>query len=200
MAYIYQITNDVNGKIYVGKTEFSINKQFKEHCRDSQKYTEEHRPLDAAMRKYGVEHFHIELLEETDNPEERERYWIEVKGSFKNGYNPTMGGDKAKYVDYELIFRLFNQGRNLKDIRVITGYDCRTIQVALESISHQERLKRGHEGMFKAVAKLDKQTGEILEVFSSVREAEKRCGTNRHISAVCNGKRKTAGGYRWKYI
>lgn len=29
MAYIYQITNDVNGKIYIGKTEHSIEKRFK---------------------------------------------------------------------------------------------------------------------------------------------------------------------------
>lgn len=27
MAYIYKITNDVNGKIYIGKTEFSIEKR-----------------------------------------------------------------------------------------------------------------------------------------------------------------------------
>lgn len=35
MAYIYQITNDINQKIYIGKTEFSIEKRFKEHCKDA---------------------------------------------------------------------------------------------------------------------------------------------------------------------
>jgi hypothetical protein len=35
------------------------------------------------MRKYGIDHFHIELIEETNNPEERERYWIEQYRSFK---------------------------------------------------------------------------------------------------------------------
>jgi hypothetical protein len=35
------------------------------------------------MRKYGIENFHIELIEETDKPEEREIYWIEQKRSFK---------------------------------------------------------------------------------------------------------------------
>ena len=52
------------------------------------------------MNKYGIEHFHIELIEETDNPEEREIYWIEKLGSFKNGYNATLGGDGKKYLDY----------------------------------------------------------------------------------------------------
>lgn len=35
MAYIYKITNDINQKVYVGKTEFSIEKRFKEHCADA---------------------------------------------------------------------------------------------------------------------------------------------------------------------
>ena len=35
MAYIYKIVNDINNKIYIGKTECSIKKRFKEHCRDA---------------------------------------------------------------------------------------------------------------------------------------------------------------------
>lgn len=34
MAYIYCITNLINGKQYVGKTTYSITKRFKEHCQD----------------------------------------------------------------------------------------------------------------------------------------------------------------------
>lgn len=34
MAYIYQITNDINGKIYIGKTERTIQERWREHCRD----------------------------------------------------------------------------------------------------------------------------------------------------------------------
>ena len=59
------------------------------------------------MRKYGIEHFHIELIEETDNPEEREIYWIEKKQSFKNGYNATIGGDGRKYIDYDLVIATY---------------------------------------------------------------------------------------------
>ena len=86
MAYIYKITNDINNKIYIGKTEFSIEKRFKEHCKDAYRDRNENRPLYSAMRKYGVEHFHIDLIEKTDNPNEREIYWIEKYSSFKNGY------------------------------------------------------------------------------------------------------------------
>ena len=116
MAYIYQIQNDINGKIYVGKTEFSIEKRFKEHCRDYKKEHCEKRPLYAAMRKYGIEHFHISLLEETDDPEEREKYWIEKLDSFKNGYNATTGGDGKKYIDFLAGIAVNSLGHNFKPL------------------------------------------------------------------------------------
>lgn len=202
MAYIYQIINDINQKIYVGKTEFSIEKRFKEHCRDAFKNRNEKRPLYAAMRKYGIEHFHIELLEETDNPEEREKFWIEEKKSFKYGYNATVGGDGKRYADYELIQTLYDDGLSCKDIGEITKYDHITIANALEekNISKVERLQRGHDFISKPVAKLDKHTLEIIEIYPSIREAERQNGNTQHISQVCQGKRKTCKGYKWKYI
>ena len=106
MAYIYKITNDINNKIYIGKTHLNIEQRFKIHCQDSQKVTQEHRPLYAAMRKYGIEHFYIELVEETTNPEEREIYWINYYNSFKNGYNATLGGDGKQLFSHEQIAKL----------------------------------------------------------------------------------------------
>lgn len=39
------------------------------------------------------------------------------------------------------------------------------------------------------------------EIFVSLKEAERKCNINaKNISAVCNGKRNKAGGYRWKFI
>lgn len=35
MPYIYKITNKVNGKIYIGKTIYSIQKRWEEHINDS---------------------------------------------------------------------------------------------------------------------------------------------------------------------
>ena len=70
MAYIYKIINKKNNKIYIGKTEFSIEKRWKEHLRDSKKNLD--RPLYRAMNKYGIENFDIEQVEKTDSPVERE--------------------------------------------------------------------------------------------------------------------------------
>lgn len=73
MAYIYVITNKINGKQYVGKTNNSIEDRFKEHCRDSKKERCEKRPLYNAMNKYGVENFSISVLEECSAEESSQK-------------------------------------------------------------------------------------------------------------------------------
>ena len=64
MGYIYKISNDINDKVYIGKTCETVNSRFKEHLRDYKKDTEENRPLYRAMNKYGIEHFSIEQIDE----------------------------------------------------------------------------------------------------------------------------------------
>lgn len=42
---------------------------------------------------------------------------------------------------------------------------------------------------------------EIGEVFESTMDAERKTRVNNsNISQVCNGKRKTTGGYHWSYV
>ena len=204
MAYIYEIINDINNKSYVGKTEFSLEKRFKEHCRDSQRPSFEKRPLYAAMRKYGIEHFSIHLLEETNNPTEREKYWIEILGTFKNGYNATKGGDGASYVDYDLVLALFKEGYGVSQISNIMHHDEKTIRMILKNsnISCHEIKQREYQQISKMVAQLDKETEEIIAVYSSTEEANRalKKQSSGHISQVCKGKRKTAYGYKWKYL
>ena len=155
------------------------------------------------MNKYGVEHFYIDLIEETDIPEERERYWIEYYGSFKYGYNATIGGDGTPYVDKDLIIDLWNSGKKCKEIKQFTSYDFKTIALYLEQnkISKEERQNRSRVPYKKSTAMIDKNTNETIKVFSSATEAAQYINKNpANIRRVCNGKRKTAYGYKWKYI
>lgn len=202
MAYIYKITNNINGKIYIGKTERDITKRFKEHCADSLREDCQNRPLYLAMRKYGVSNFYIELIEETSNPEEREIFWIEKLQSFKYGYNATHGGDGQKYVDYEPIIALYQQGYHMSQIAKIIKCDFRTVERALDSVKiySKKRLQRYRESTYRMVAKIDKDSGEILDIYKSVSEAERENSIPRHVGQVCSGKRKTAGGYKWRYV
>ena len=211
MAYIYQITNDINGKIYIGKTEFSIEKRFKEHCQDAFRDRNEKRPLYAAMRKYGIEHFHIELIEETDNPEEREVFWIENKRSFKNGYNATVGGDGKKYIDYDLVISTY------KEIKSITD-TAKALNISADSVSnilHQNNISiisssKVNLNKYGKVTNMYSLEGEFLKSFSSTNEAAqymidnnltncKKTTIKQHITEVCTGRRNTAAKYKWKY-
>lgn len=211
MAYIYQIINDINNKIYIGKTEFSIDKRFKEHCSDAFKERNEKRPLYSAMRKYGIEHFHIELIEETDNPEEREKYWIEQKQSFKKGYNATLGGDGKKYLDYDLIIASYKEIKSIKDTAISLGISSDSVSNVLRvnniSIITSSDVIQKKYG--KVVNMYDLQN-TFLKTFPSVNAAAKYMVENnltgckmttikQHITEVCMGKRKTAAKFKWKY-
>lgn len=61
MAFIYKITNLINNKCYIGKTERTIEKRWKEHLR---KRNSLDLPLYRALNKYGINNFQIEQLEE----------------------------------------------------------------------------------------------------------------------------------------
>lgn len=208
MAYIYQITNNINGKIYVGKTEFSIEKRFKEHCEDAFKNGKEKRPLYAAMRKYGIEHFYIELIEETNNPEERECYWIEQKQSFKHGYNATIGGDGRKYIDYDLVIATYKETQNVAETARRLNID----RNHASSILHLNDINvlSANKVNQKRLGKIINQytlTGEYIQSFPSAKAAADSLGkttstskgATSHITDVCRGKRKTAYGYIWKF-
>ena len=206
MAYIYKITNKINNKVYIGKTVSSIEERWKRHCYDSKKISEEKRPLYSAMKKYGENNFSIEQIEECsdDIVNEREIYWIEYYGSFKYGYNATLGGDGKHYADYDLIFALLNEGYTNKQICEKLNYNTHTVTIALKNkgVCEQERKLRGYDAINKTVAMLDKNNFEILQVFPSITEAYQFLGKQHsgHIASVCKGIRQTAYGYKWKYI
>ena len=57
-----------------------------------------------------------------------------------------------------------------------------------------------HPAFSKKVQMFDKSTGELLATFPSIHEAERVTGiAQSHISKCCLGKRKSAGGYKWRY-
>ena len=96
MTGIYKIVNRINGKIYVGQS-IDIIERWKQHgykaFNNKEKgYTS---AIHAAFRKYGIENFELEVLEECQVSEldERERYWIQELGCLvPNGYNILIGG------------------------------------------------------------------------------------------------------------
>lgn len=168
MSFIYKITNDINGKTYIGKTDFSIEKRFKEHCQDAYRERNEKRPLYAAMRKYGIEHFHIELVEETDNPEEREIYCIAYYKGYEEGYNATLGGDGKRIYNHNLIISKLKECPYASDVAKEVG--CSRDLVSLIAKNNSLELKnKAQEKMRKKSKEISAYTkdGEFIKKFNS---------------------------------
>lgn len=99
--YVYKITNLINNKIYIGKTN-NIEKRFKSHIIIANggpiKYKNSFSVIHKAIIKYGKENFIIEMLSEHDNEKESLLSEIDFIKKFnsnnnKIGYNCTLGGD-----------------------------------------------------------------------------------------------------------
>lgn len=100
-GYIYLITNKINGKQYVGQTSRDIWTRFDEHCYDDRSTSAIH----AAIVKYGVSNFSLELIEEVDldNLDEKEKYWISYYDTYNKGYNKTLGGTNISFDSYNSV-------------------------------------------------------------------------------------------------
>lgn len=118
------------------------------------------------MRKYGIEHFHISFLEETNNPEERETYWIEQKRSFKNGYNATIGGDGKKYIDWDLVIATYQELQNQKETALKLGISPDTVH----NILVEKQVPINLAFNCKTVKMLDKNDN-LIQIFSSMADA-----------------------------
>lgn len=211
MAYIYKITNDINDKVYVGKTEFSLEKRFREHCQDAIRRELEQRPLYSAMRKYGCDKFHISLIEETDNPNDREVFWIQELNSYEMGYNATTGGDGKKYLDYEEIISMYQETQNCCEVARRLNVSPDSVRKILHAngieLKTSEDISRDNNT--KHIEMINRKTKEVVQIFATYAEAARYVyqhnlsssknikGIAVHISGVCKGKRKTAYEHLW---
>ena len=91
MQGIYKITNLINNKCYIGKTNNS-DRRWQDHQRlaITPGHKEYDKALYKAMRRYGLNNFSFEMIEELDDYNtsgEREIYWIKYFDSYNKGYN-----------------------------------------------------------------------------------------------------------------
>lgn len=204
MGYIYIIKNRINDKVYIGKTDLDINKRFKEHLKDSRRRRCEKRPLYSAMRKYGCEHFYVELIEETQDTSTREQFWIKEYNSFHYGYNATIGGDGSEYVNRELIISEYNKHQMISAVRKITGHDAGTIRKILKEAGINIRWSQDavKKELGKHVAQIDVNTGKTINVFITIKAAAKAFNVDKSLiqNALRRSKKHISLGYVWKEI
>lgn len=93
---IYKITNKQNKKAYVGQS-INIEHRWYQHKWEAiaEEYPMYNYTIHKAFRKYGIDSFIFEIIEECEKEKlnERECYWIDFFDTFHNGYNETSGGE-----------------------------------------------------------------------------------------------------------
>lgn len=153
-GFIYKITNKVNGMAYIGQTRYTVEFRWRQH-----QHNKDNAYFHSAIRKYGVENFTVETLEEcdVDSLNSREIYYIAKYNTFSgNGYNLTVGGGgKRKIVtdnQYDEVKELYLAGFSSHKIAELFKVDKTTIIKILKiqgvkirnkgiHINHQEFLE-----------------------------------------------------------
>lgn len=84
-----------------------------------------------------------------------------------------------------------------KENNTVSNLEWMTMRDNLNYGTHNKRVAEAHS---KQVQMFDKSTGNLLTTFSSAHEAKRVTGISQgNICACCNGKRKSAGGYNWRF-
>lgn len=170
MGYIYKIQNLINDNVYIGQTVKTVEKRFQQHRNNYDKPYFSQLTLYKAFKKYGLENFSFEVIEETENEklDEREKYWIDYYDSYKNGYNMTLGGRLIELYKWDLqeIIDLYHTHKSARKVAEIIGCDHSTIDNLLNS-NNIPRYSKGEQ--FNRIICLEKQG--VFEKFNSAREA-----------------------------
>ena len=102
---IYRHT--INKKSYIGYSSKTLEERLKDHIKESINGSDRH--FHRAIRKYGTEHIISEVIDTVVSREtalEKERHYITIHDTFRNGYNMTLGGDggntKKGYTEKEM--------------------------------------------------------------------------------------------------
>ena len=217
LGRIYKVINEVNGKQYVGCTIYSLTKRLSEHfyrCINTDSNTK----FCNSIRKYGVENFKIELIEECDVDKiyEREQFHINNLGTFENGLNTTSGGEGCLgYKHSEKIRKKISEntknGNSHKNKTYEVLYGDRaeeeknkrklSVKKGWENLTEEQRAQREENIRKKSQAKSKIK----IEVIKDIKDKISEGFTNKQLSEVYPEIRKglfqeIRTNIRWKKI
>ena len=132
MIGIYKITNQCNGKVYIGQSK-DIEERWKEHKR---KMNVRNTQLYQAMRFFGIENFAFEVIEECalDELNDKEKFYIQKYDSLNNGYNMSVIENKQYKIDWQIVTQIIKDLKetDLKGKEIAKKYnvsDCLISQI-----------------------------------------------------------------------
>ena len=211
MGFIYTITNNLNGKVYVGKTEHSDPiERWREHIADYTKDRCKDRALYRAFNKYGVENFSFNVIDQSNDSiqlSKLEEKYIESFNSYHAGYNMTFGGDGKTYIDSDKLMYVYTHTLSVSKTSNILGCHPATVSDKVKHLIGEDALILKDNEI--QIAALD-IVGNIVFMFRNAidvfrhKEFEHYKGDDMHkayhIRQCLKGERKKAYGYSWKVV
>lgn len=186
MYSIYKITNNITGKLYVGKQH-----------KDDPNYFGSGKLIKLAIKKYSKNNFVKKILEHNLTREQadiREKFWIaKTKANSSQGYNMNeggTGGDNSQHIDYA--------NRNIK-------YNTAGLRAHWQSLTQEQRKQKHKEqGMARSkgwyVSKVgSKKESKIVNLHEWCKQHNIRTETASTIATI--GSRiygKQTKGYRFR--
>lgn len=170
-SFIYKFTNKINNKVYIGSTIQPIQKRYKQHLYNVNHKTDKYDyPLYAAIRKYGIENFNFEIIENRLCIEEEIRkiqhdYILKYNCIAPNGYNQTQDTNHP-----------------------------------LNDPNTYKKIKQTKREKAKSVAEINRQKNIINIWDSIIDCAEKNNLSQKHIADCCRGQRHSTGGRYFVWV
>lgn len=207
---VYKITNAVNGNFYIGITGRPLGKRWTQHVCAAKRGNNYSR-ISKAIRKHGRQSFLIEVIETHDCPEDMKAAEIRLISEMKPAYNITKGGDGSpghtmsqesrQAARLRALGNKLNLGRKWTDEQKAAMSAMRKGCAAprttpLSEFTRAENMRRSAYARRKSVICLS--NGKI---YDSIVSASAAYGLDKsNVSAVCLGKRKTAGRMKFAYV
>lgn len=217
--YIYKVTNKLNGKVYIGKTN-NICKRIAQHLSAREKEDSE---FHKALKSDGFQNFIWEFLEYTTSSElaaNMEREYIQKFNSvFPNGYNVSLGEggsprtgpivclkkDGTFVKKYSHLSKVLEDGFNISSVRRSLSSNKRTAKgyIFMKEDDYNafgaKKYVKTENKQKKPIIQCD-LNGEKIAEYDSVSSAADETGFERtNISSNLIGSSKTCHGYIFVY-